>query len=52
MERSTAMKLTHLGHACLLAETGGARLLFDPGTMSAFDDIRDLDGATVEAVAP
>ena len=24
------MKLTHLGHACLLAETGTARLLLDP----------------------
>jgi L-ascorbate metabolism protein UlaG (beta-lactamase superfamily) len=41
------MKLTHLGHACLLVETGGTRLLFDPGTMSAFDDVRDLDGVLV-----
>jgi L-ascorbate metabolism protein UlaG (beta-lactamase superfamily) len=41
------MKLTHLGHACLLVETDGARLLFDPGTMSAFDDVRDLDGVLV-----
>ena len=41
------MKLTHLGHACLLVETDGARLLVDPGTMSAFDDVRDLDAVLV-----
>ncbi|WP_426560615.1 MBL fold metallo-hydrolase [Angustibacter sp. McL0619] len=41
------MKLTHLGHACLLVETDGARLLLDPGTMSAFDDVRDLDAVLV-----
>jgi L-ascorbate metabolism protein UlaG (beta-lactamase superfamily) len=36
------MRLTHLGHACLLAETEGARILFDPGTMSRFDEVRDV----------
>ncbi len=41
------MKLTHLGHACLLAETSGARLLLDPGTMSSFADVRDLDAVLV-----
>jgi L-ascorbate metabolism protein UlaG (beta-lactamase superfamily) len=41
------MRLTHLGHACLLVETGGARLLIDPGTMSAFDAVRDLDAVLV-----
>jgi L-ascorbate metabolism protein UlaG (beta-lactamase superfamily) len=41
------MQLTHLGHACLLVETGGARILVDPGTMSAFDDLRDLDAVLV-----
>ncbi len=41
------MKLTHLGHACLLVETGTARLLLDPGTMSDFADVRDLDGVLV-----
>jgi L-ascorbate metabolism protein UlaG (beta-lactamase superfamily) len=41
------MKLTHLGHACLLVETEGARLLIDPGTMSAFDGLRDLDAVLV-----
>jgi L-ascorbate metabolism protein UlaG (beta-lactamase superfamily) len=36
------MRLTHLGHACLLAEAEGARILFDPGTMSRFDEVRDV----------
>jgi L-ascorbate metabolism protein UlaG (beta-lactamase superfamily) len=37
------MKITHFGHACLLVETGDARLLFDPGTdSSGFEDLRDL----------
>ena len=41
------MRLTHLGHACLLAEVGGARMLFDPGVLSGFDDVRDLDAVLV-----
>jgi L-ascorbate metabolism protein UlaG (beta-lactamase superfamily) len=41
------MKLTHLGHACLLAETGSARLLLDPGTLSELEGIRDLDAVLV-----
>ena len=40
------MKLTHLGHACLLVETG-ARLLVDPGTLSDFAVVRDLDAVLV-----
>lgn len=28
------MRLTHLGHACLLVETAGARMLIDPGAFS------------------
>jgi len=28
------MKVTHLGHACLLVETGNARILIDPGAFS------------------
>lgn len=28
------MRLTHLGHACLLVEAAGSRLLIDPGTYS------------------
>ena len=41
------MKLTHLGHACVLVETPTARLLIDPGTMSAFTDMRELDAVLV-----
>jgi L-ascorbate metabolism protein UlaG (beta-lactamase superfamily) len=41
------MKLTHLGHSCVLVETDGARLLLDPGTMSVFEDVRDLDAVLV-----
>jgi len=41
------MLITHLGHACLLVETGGARILFDPGTMSFFDDVVDLDAVLI-----
>jgi L-ascorbate metabolism protein UlaG (beta-lactamase superfamily) len=41
------MKLTHLGHACVLVQTDSARLLIDPGTMSAFADVRDLDAVLV-----
>lgn len=37
------MIVTHYGHACLLVETEGARLLFDPGTLSSgFEGERDL----------
>ena len=37
------MKLTHLGHACVLVETGTARILIDPGTLSSgFEGLRDL----------
>ena len=41
------MELTHLGHACLLVETGTARLLLDPGTLSTFEDLRELDAVLV-----
>src|SRR3954447_22404443 len=40
------MKLTHLGHACLLVETD-VRLLVDPGTMSDFATLTDLDAVLV-----
>ncbi|MFI7542307.1 MBL fold metallo-hydrolase [Actinoplanes sp. NPDC049599] len=40
------MKLTHLGHACLLVETD-VRLLVDPGTMSDFTGLTDLDAVLV-----
>ena len=41
------MRITHLGHACLLVETDGARLLIDPGTYSTFEDLQDLDSVLV-----
>jgi L-ascorbate metabolism protein UlaG (beta-lactamase superfamily) len=37
------MRLTHLGHACLLVETAGQQLLIDPGEYSAgFTRLHDL----------
>jgi L-ascorbate metabolism protein UlaG (beta-lactamase superfamily) len=39
------MRLTHLGHACLLVETGGQRILIDPGVFSP--DITDILGLDV-----
>jgi L-ascorbate metabolism protein UlaG (beta-lactamase superfamily) len=45
---STDMRITHLGHACLLIETDGARLLVDPGNFSAgFEQLTDLDAILV-----
>ncbi len=42
------MRLTHLGHACLLVETGSARLLFDPGVLSdGFETVEGLDAILV-----
>lgn len=42
------MRLTHLGHACLLIESGDTRLLIDPGTFSpGFDDVTGLDAVLV-----
>ncbi|MGL4177648.1 MAG: MBL fold metallo-hydrolase [Dermatophilaceae bacterium] len=42
------MRLTHVGHACVLVEMGGSRLLVDPGTFA--DDLSglgDLDAVLV-----
>src|SRR5665647_2500370 len=39
------MRLTHLGHACLLVETGGQRILVDPGVFSP--GIVDVTGLNV-----
>ena len=39
------MRLTHLGHACLLVETVGQRILIDPGAYSP--GIVDLTGLSV-----
>lgn len=38
------MRLTHLGHACLLVEVSGQRILIDPGNLAGnFECLRDLD---------
>ncbi len=42
------MRLTHLGHACLLVETESTRVLIDPGSYSAgFQALGDLDAILV-----
>ncbi|HMM95929.1 MBL fold metallo-hydrolase [Phycicoccus sp.] len=43
------MRITHLGHACLLLEVADTRLLLDPGTFAddALADVRDLDAVLV-----
>jgi L-ascorbate metabolism protein UlaG (beta-lactamase superfamily) len=38
------MRITHLGHACLLVEAGGQRILLDPGAFSSrIVDVTGLD---------
>ncbi|ALE75253.1 beta-lactamase [Pseudonocardia sp. EC080610-09] len=42
------MHLTHYGHACVLVDTGTARLLFDPGAFSSgFESLDGLDAILV-----
>jgi L-ascorbate metabolism protein UlaG (beta-lactamase superfamily) len=42
------MRVTHLGHACLLVELADTRILVDPGSFSSgFDELRDLDAVVV-----
>lgn len=42
------MDITHFGHACLLVETGGARVLLDPGTFSeGHTELTDLDAVLI-----
>ncbi|GAA4124298.1 MBL fold metallo-hydrolase [Knoellia locipacati] len=42
------MRLTHLGHACLLVEIGGERILLDPGSFTpGFEGLRDLSAVVV-----
>jgi len=39
------MRITHLGHACLLVETGGQHILIDPGSYSR--GLTDVTGVNV-----
>lgn len=42
------MRITHLGHSCLLVEIDGARLLIDPGTFSTgFAELAGLDAVVI-----
>jgi L-ascorbate metabolism protein UlaG (beta-lactamase superfamily) len=47
------VRITHLGHACLLLETAGARLLVDPGTYSSgWEELTGLDAVLVTHAHP
>lgn len=47
------MRITHIGHACLLVETGGARVLLDPGTFATgWWELTDLDAILVTHAHP
>jgi L-ascorbate metabolism protein UlaG (beta-lactamase superfamily) len=42
------LQIVHYGHACVLVDTGSARLLFDPGVFSTgFEEVRDLDAILI-----
>jgi len=42
------MRVTHLGHACILVAIADSRILVDPGTFSTgFETLRDLDAVVV-----
>ncbi len=42
------MRVTHLGHACLLVETADRRILIDPGNFSSgFEELSGLDAIVV-----
>ena len=42
------MRITHLGHSCLLVEIDGARVLIDPGSSShGFEELTDLDAVVI-----
>jgi len=42
------MRITHLGHSCLLVEGGDVRILIDPGNFSSgFDELRGLDAVLI-----
>jgi L-ascorbate metabolism protein UlaG (beta-lactamase superfamily) len=42
------VQVTHFGHACVLLDTGAARLLVDPGSFaSGFEEVTGLDAVLV-----
>jgi L-ascorbate metabolism protein UlaG (beta-lactamase superfamily) len=41
------MHIVHHGHSCVLLDTGAARLLFDPGVFSSFEDVRGVDAVLI-----
>jgi L-ascorbate metabolism protein UlaG (beta-lactamase superfamily) len=42
------MRITHVGHACLLLETDGTRVLIDPGSFAhGFEELTGLDAVLI-----
>ncbi len=42
------MRVTHIGHSCLLVEADGVRVLIDPGVFThGFEELTDLDAILV-----
>lgn len=47
------MRLTHVGHACVLVETAGVRVLIDPGTFAAgWEQLTGLDAVLITHTHP
>ncbi len=47
------MKVTHVGHACLLVEVAGQRLLLDPGTFAPeWERLSNLDAVLITHTHP
>jgi L-ascorbate metabolism protein UlaG (beta-lactamase superfamily) len=47
------MRLTHVGHSCVVVETGGARVLIDPGTFAdGWESITSLDAVLITHTHP
>jgi L-ascorbate metabolism protein UlaG (beta-lactamase superfamily) len=47
------VQIVHFGHSCVLAETGSARLLIDPGSFSSgFEELSGLDAILITHAHP